>query len=327
MRLTGGKYYIGDGGQGEQGIKIGNETHLLLDQDAVIIRKFESGGDGGATIRNKNQTTGNQHIRVSGGTIKTEDLNYDGHHLGFLKVDWLTISDMRFRGVVDWNVSLRSTNDVVVSNLSMDSGEALETAGVQISGGSRIVIADCDIRCGDDCIALVVDTFEGAGNISDVVISNCYLFSRLANALRLLVEGAAADRPTINQVTVSNIVAKTGVPGSLKSGGIFIKDGKELFLISNVEIDGFYLDASESSVEPLVVDWATQVRLARVVIRSPRERSRIAGSHDVALIDCIIDTPRLSGQQCLLVGQPAPPGPDGSCSNIRIVGGEYRGAT
>jgi hypothetical protein len=143
VRLTGGKYYIGDGGQGHQGIQIGDNTHLLLDQDAVIIRRFESGGDAGATIRNKDQTNGNEHIRLSGGTIRTDDLNFDGHHLGFLKVDWLTISDMRFRGVVDWNVSLRSVNDAIISNLSMDSGEALETAGIQISGGSRIVIADC----------------------------------------------------------------------------------------------------------------------------------------------------------------------------------------
>jgi hypothetical protein len=331
VRLTGGVYYIGNGGEGHQGLKIGNNTHLLLDQDAVIIRRFESGGDIGATITNKDHTNGNQHIRVSGGTIRTDDLNFDGHHLGFFKVDWLQISDMRFRGVVDWNVSLRSVNDAIVSNLSMDSGEALETAGIQISGGARIVIADCDIRCGDDCIALVVDTFEGTGDISDVVVSNCYLHSRQANALRLLVEEDAEESYSIRRVAVNNIVAKTGVLNSTTSGGISIIDQKLEHLINYVEIDGVYLDASESYTEPLVVEWATRVRLARIVIQSPRQRARIAGSHDVALIDCIIeiDPTRASGQQCLLVGQPvgSPPLPDGSCSNIRIVGGEYLVAT
>jgi hypothetical protein len=330
VRLTGGKYYIGDGGEGEQGIKIGSNTHLLLDQDAVIIRNFASGGDGGATIRNKDQVNGNQHICVSGGTIDNQQ-NLDGHHFGFLKVDYLTLSDMRFLGVVHWNVSLRSVNDAIVSNLSMDSGTELHSAGVQVTGGSRIVIADCDIRCGDDSIALVVDTFEGTGNISDVVISNCYLHSRQANALRMIVEAAHVGTPTISRVAVSNIIAKTGVPGSPQSGGITIRDEKELQLITNVEINGFHLDASETATEPLVVEGVSGLRLARVVIRGARQRARIAGSHDVALIDCTIAlNPQLaSGQQCLLIAEPAgiPPVPvDASCSNIRIVGGEYRDA-
>ena len=329
VRLTGGKYYIGNGGSGNQGLQIGSNTHLLLDQDAVIIRKFNSGGVEGAVIRNKHQDTVDQHIRVSGGTLDNEQ-GFAGNYLGFLNVDWLQIHDMRFLHIVDWNVSLRRTNDVVVSNLRMDSGTELQSAGIQISGGSRIVIADCDITCGDDCIALVIDTFQ-VSNISDVVISNCYLFSRMANALKLEVENAAAQPYTISRVAVNNIVAKTGVPDSLQSGGIIIKDGKLLKLITNVDIDGFYLDASESYTEPLVVEWATRVRMARIVIQSPRQRARIAGSDDVALIDCMIeiDPTRASGQQCLLVGQPAgsPPFPDGSCSHIRIVGGEYLVAT
>jgi hypothetical protein len=340
VRLTGGVYHIGDGAlTGKQGLKIGNNTHLHLDDDAVIIRNFAHGGDEGATIRNKCQVAGdclggvigNEHIRVSGGTIKTVNPDFDGHHFGFLHVDWLTISDMRFLGVEHWNVSLRSVNDAIISNLSMDSGTELHSAGVQVTGGSRIVIADCNIRCGDDSIALVVDTFEGTGNISDVVISNCYLHSRQANALRMIVEGAHEGTSTISRVAVSNIVAKAGVQGAPQSGGITIRDEKELQLITNVEINGFHLDASETPTEPLVVEGVTGLRLARVVIRGAHQRARIAGSHDVALIDCTIahDTEPPSGQQCLLIAEPAgnPPVPvDASCSNIRIVGGEYRDA-
>jgi hypothetical protein len=81
----------------------------------------------------------------------------------------------------------------------------------------------------------------------------------------------------------------------------------------------------------LVIECATDVRLERVVIRGAQARSRIAGSHDLTLIDCVIGIdPEASGQQCLLIAQPAgtPPRPvDASCSNIRIVGGEFRAAT
>jgi hypothetical protein len=153
----------------------------------------------------------------------------------------------------------------------------------------------------------VIDTFAGAGNISDVVISNCYLHSRQANALRLLIEAASQGFPTISRVAVSNIVAKAGVQGSTTSGGITIRDEKQENLIVNVEIDGFHLDASQSFVEPLVVEWATRVHLARVFIDIPRLRSRIAGCHSVSLIECVINGPRESGQQCLLIGQPVDP--------------------
>jgi polygalacturonase len=216
VRLTGGRYFIGDGGEGQQGVKIGNNTQLLLDHDAVIIRNFRSGGDGGATIRNKVQSgAGNEHIRLSGGTIKSENLTLEGHHVGFQNVDFLTISDIEFRGVRDWNMSLRNCDDVIVSNLSMKSGTATNSAGVQITGGARIVIADCDITCGDDAIALVCDVNPGSANISDVAISNCYLHSLEANPLKILVEENVPF--TISRVTVSNIVAKAGHPNSTSS--------------------------------------------------------------------------------------------------------------
>jgi hypothetical protein len=339
VRLTGGVYYIGDGAlTGKQGLKIGNNTHLLLDQDAVIIRNFAHGGDEGATIRNKCQVAadctggviGNEHIRVSGGTIKTENPAFVGHHLGFRNVDWLEISNMRFRGVFAWNVSLRDANDVIVSNLSMDSGVGLHSAGVQVTGGARIVIADCDITCGDDSIALVCDVNPGSANISDVAISNCYLHSRLANPLKILVEETVTK--TIGRVTVSNIVAKVGQPGDMSSQGIIIfNDNLDTRQIFDGEIDGFWLDASENFGEMLWIDGVERVRLDRVVIRNPKQRARISASDDVALINCIIDMGSHTsiGQPCLIVAQPlapAPPPPSAACSNIRIVGGEYRGA-
>ena len=336
MRLTGGKYYIGDGGSGDQGVKIGNNTHLLLDQDAVIIRKFHGSGTEEAVIGNRCQETGdceddvigNQHIRVSGGSMDNEE-GYSGHHLGFIEVGFLNISDMQFLGIVHWNVSLRNCNDVVVSNLLMDSGTETNSAGIQISGGSRYVIADCDIRCGDDSIALVVDTFQ-AGDIRDVVVSNCYLHSREANALKILVEENVTF--TIGRVQISNIVAKVGQPDSGSSQGIIIADQNYLKRVFDVEIDGFWLDASQGYGDVLWIDGAKRLRLSRVVLDKPVQRARIAGSDDVALIDCTIDlnSNAASVQQCLIVGQPLPdppnPTPDGTCRNFRIVGGEYLNA-
>jgi len=127
VRLTSGTYYIGPpaGGGGDYPLKLGNNTHLALDVDATIIRRFQGGAEVNATIRNKNQSGGNTNIRVTGGNIRNEAdaVAYYGKHLGFKNVQYLHVSGMRFLGVFDeWNTSFVDCEDVVISDLFIDSG-------------------------------------------------------------------------------------------------------------------------------------------------------------------------------------------------------------
>lgn len=326
VHLTSGMYYIGPSNgaappvAGDYSLKMGDNVHLSLDVDATIVRRFSGGHYVNATIRNRDQVNGNENLRVTGGTITTLNSANNGKHLGFAKTQFLSVSDMRFRGVFDeWNTIFYDCSDVTISDLVMDSGNSLTEDGLHFTGGQRIAVDNCIIRCGDDCIAIVFDPNEVATDVSDVVISNCYLFSRAANAFKLWV--APNVNSTISRVSVSNIVAKCGDGESTSSAGIAIVDQNRDLRISDVDVQGFYLDASENDGEGVIVDGAQRVRFENLVVKEPWQRVRIDGSVDVELRDCTVDGPRYATQPCVLTAENA------GCANIRIAGGRYKDAT
>jgi hypothetical protein len=225
----------------------------------------------------------------------------------------------------------------------MESGADIHEDGLHFTGGSRIVIANCDIECGDDCIAFNFDPLElrvGHKDMTDVTIANCVLFSHRANAIRLLVDNPddpdppliATEGPRIHRVAITNIIAKCGDaetdPEKNKGAGIDISDNNNQQRITDVDITNFQLDASQAVMQPLTILSAERVRLSRVTIRDPTLRSSVDNARDVELVDCVIDmrATATADQQCLLVGDNNFPGAIDS-TNIRIRGGSYRGAT
>jgi len=193
---------------------------------------------------------------------------------------------------------------------------------LQFAGGKRIVVDSCDIRCGDDCIALVNDVPGQAKDIEYVVVSNCDLHSRGANIIRLHVETGFTKE--VRWVRISNIVGKVGDDITTTSGGIhIINEDVVVRRIHDVEIDGVILDASQGSVEPVVISSVERVRLVNVNVRQPKRRILIDWAIDVELRDCSVDM--RSGadptQQCVLVAGAS------NAINVRFRGGQYRNAT
>lgn len=319
--MKGGDYYLGpaDGTTTDHGIQLGSNTALRLDPDAVIIRRYEgSGEEGGATIRNKDQSAGNTNVSVSGGTIKTvSSMNNVGKHLGFAKCTNLTIDDVQITQIFEgWNVYLRDCVSVSLTRLKIKSGTNLTEDGIHITGGSRIVISDCIIESGDDAIALTYESGQTTGYLdtSDVTISNCYLYSHEANALKFVVP--SSNEHTIKRVRVSNIVAKVGE--TVNAGrGLDIRDANGVDRVSDVEIDGLTLDASQNAIEPLLISGVRNCRLANVTILQPDEAAKIDDSHGIELRNVVIDGPRTAGQGCLKIASAS------SCTDIRILGGRY----
>jgi polygalacturonase len=344
VQLIDGDFYIGrsDGYGGDDGLQIGSNTHLKMDPDVVLIRRFHGQGtEAGATIRNKEQNPDpdadppilpNENIRVSGGTIRTQVAAAPGNggkHIGFAKANSVAIDDVRFRHVEgNWNVYFHDCNDVSITRLDIVSGTRLFEDGIHVTGGRRIVIADCNVECGDDCIAFNVDPNQDAGEFSDIVVSNCTLHSHVANGIRLLVD--APNNETIRRVQISNVVIKTGPqpampdPRELPAGIQINNRNTGTYQISDVQIDGVQIDASKNANDGLMIEGAERVRLSRVVITKPLWRTRIDASRDIELLDCVIDDPRENGegleQPCLLVAGAGP------CTDIRILGGLYRNA-
>jgi hypothetical protein len=347
LRLTGGVYTIGNGGQGVQGLHLPSNVHLKLDHDAVLVRRSSSQGIQFATLRNKNHAPAageeDANIRVTGGTIKTVDPAMTGKHLGFGKAKGVAIDGVRFMGVSgDWNAVFQDCQDVTVTNVVMNSGDELHEDGLHFTGGSDVVIGNCNIECGDDCLAFVFDPAElrGHTDLADVTISNCVLFSHAANALRINVMQPADGEPPlevragprIRRISVTNVIAKCGDdetdPAKNKGYGIEIGDYNNQHRISDVDISNFQIDASQGTLQPLTIRGADRVRLARVTILDPKLRSTIDSSREVSLVDCTIAMRpgAAPAQQCLLVGDDASAGAIDS-TDIRIRGGRYAGAT
>ncbi|MCC6493969.1 MAG: right-handed parallel beta-helix repeat-containing protein [Pirellulales bacterium] len=262
------------------------------------------------------------NIRITGGTIKSlaHDAAYEGTHLSMIKVQYLSIEGVRFEGVYNrWNASFIDCQDVKISGVVMNSGENFGEDGLHFVGGARIVVSDCNIRSGDDALALTQENFTplATTDLTDFTAVNCYLHSAKANAFKAYVRSGVTR--TISRVRLANIVAKVG--GTAPSGlGIDIHDENNDNRVSEVEIDGVTLDASEGDNGGLRVKGVSNIRLANTTILRPKLAARIDGSTDVELRNVVIDRPQTENYGCLRVAGEA------DCTNIRIRGGRYSGA-
>lgn len=318
VRLTNGTYYIGpvDGAtppsQGAYSILLGDNVHLVLDDNARIVRRF-SGSWVHPTIRNRDITNGNSNIRITGGTILSENPVNTGRHLVFIKTSDLEVVGIYFGGVYgNWNTSFSDCTDVLISNVVMDSGAELTEDGLHFHGGQRIRILGCSMTCGDDCIALVHESSAQETNMSDVVIADCYLHSRAANALKILVQEGEPE--TISRVSVSNIVAKSS------GAGLHISDLNDSDRVSNVSIDQFYIDLSDSVGRAAIIRGCSFVTLSKFCADSPFQSIGVQSGSNISLLDCQVINPRGDGETCVYVGEV------GDCPNLVIQGGSYIGA-
>jgi hypothetical protein len=97
-------------------LHIHDNTHLEMSVAATLVRSFSGLGEPNATIRHERVGDVDSNIKISGGVIRTNESQYDGKHLVFIKSRYVTIQDVRFAGVYgDWNASFRDCEDVVVS--------------------------------------------------------------------------------------------------------------------------------------------------------------------------------------------------------------------
>ena len=303
-------------------LKIGSHTLLRMAPAVELIRNFSGLGESNATIQNKNLSAGNTTISISGGTIKALDSSKTGKHLALAKVAYVSLEGTRFLSVYgDWNTVFRDCTDVTVSNLVIQSDGSTEFQdGLHFLGGARIAVANCLISTGDDAIALtLVDVTPAAAiPIADVVITNCYLHSIRANALRIWINDVSET--SIRRVRVSNIVAKTGNSAYEGAGVVIANNGGTGTFVTDVELSGFYLDASQSFTRAAYIYNCRQIRLDRYFVSKPMYRIEIDACNDIVLSDCVVDSPRGAYSQCVLVASAA------SCANIRIIGGRYLGA-
>jgi hypothetical protein len=147
----------------------------------------------------------------------------------------LRIEDVRIIGAKWWTLHLLCCDDTLIRGVRMRSNWP-NSDGIDPDGCRRMIISDCHLICGDDCIVLkstAGDTCE------DICVSNCILETPKAS-LKLGTESLGAFR----NVTMSNCILKGDV-----ALGLYMKDGGT---IENIQAVNLLVDADSSY--PFLID-------------------------------------------------------------------------
>lgn len=146
----------------------------------------------------------------------------------------VTILDSPF-----WTLHFADCDGVVVSGIKLWADMLAPNAdGIDVTSCSNVLISDCDIRSGDDCIAITGYDHHfdlpGYHNIrhasENVNVSNCNLESRSAG-----IRIGGMDQNTMRNYQFSNI----NITGSNRGIGIFLRDEGS---IENMTFSNFYIE-------------------------------------------------------------------------------------
>ncbi|HEY4110592.1 glycosyl hydrolase family 28 protein, partial [Puia sp.] len=135
------------------------------------------------------------------------------------------VRDITVRNANDWTMDLNACDDAKILGMSIDNNMAVPNSdGVDMYDSKNVIIADCDIRAGDDAIAVV--------STSDLKVTNCNLRSRSCG-IRIGYNG-------FNDNNSGNLLFDNiRISGSNRGVGIFQRRKGDIanMLFSNMIID------------------------------------------------------------------------------------------
>ncbi|MBS1606012.1 MAG: cellulase family glycosylhydrolase [Bacteroidetes bacterium] len=102
---------------------------------------------------------------------KGEFADRPGTQIVFHACKKVLVRDVTVRNANDWTMDINGCDDAKVLGISIDNNMGVPNSdGVDMYDSRNVIIADCDIRAGDDAIAVV--------GTSNVKVTNCNLYSR-----------------------------------------------------------------------------------------------------------------------------------------------------
>jgi polygalacturonase len=141
----------------------------------------------------------------------------------------LRLDDITVRNAPCWTISINSSRDIRIDHLLIDNNPVVpNNDGIHFCSSQDIVVSDCIIRAGDDCLAFTGIT-NWDGICERIVVTNCSLSAKSAG-VRL---GHLASK--IRNAVFSNLVISDSNRGFAIQAG----DGGwvENIQVSNVIID------------------------------------------------------------------------------------------
>jgi polygalacturonase len=219
----------------------------------------------------------------------------------------LRIEGLRFVGAKWWCLHLRRCRQVLISRVSMRHNWP-NSDGIDPDGCRDVIISDCHLVCGDDCI--VAKSTQG-DDCENILVSNCLLETPCA-CFKLGTESLGAFR----DISVSNCVMRGNVCFAL-----YMKDGG---CMENIQAANLLMEGDADY--PILIDSMPRdyrsgnaagtirnVRLSQVMVRGPG-RAWIEGTAEGD-----VENIRLADIDWLVSGplpQPRPPKPLGSARVI-----------
>lgn len=149
------------------------------------------------------------------------------------------LSDISLLNSPFWTLHFADCDAVNVSGIRLWSGLLVPNAdGIDVTSCTNVIITNCDIRAGDDALAIVgydhhfeIPGYSGRRHLSEnIVVSNCNLQS-YSSGIRI----GFLDQNTVRNVHVSHC----NITNSTRGIGIFLRDEGSL---QNITFNDMYIE-------------------------------------------------------------------------------------
>ncbi len=181
-----GLHLLGGDGRGTIAMKAGSTVYVA--GGAIVYGKIDTGGKDHLTIRGRGILCGSNFDHSADSDRPT--MVYIGN-ANELRMEGLVILD-----APAWNVHLHQVRNAIVRNVKIISWMT-ETDGINPRGSQDLLIEDCFIRNGDDCISVKLGDAKNPAGVTqrnrNIVMQNCVLWPDRAHALLIGPEGASGD--------------------------------------------------------------------------------------------------------------------------------------
>lgn len=151
----------------------------------------------------------------------------------------ITISDLTFERCGSWCIHLKHGRSIFVRNLRINNQYQ---DGIDVEGCENTTIADCQMICGDDCIALITSSADRP--VRNLTIANCILKSR-CSGIRIGPRSAG----DFENITVSNCIMYDCFLGGVKLG---VFEGAE---IRNCSFSNLVMQNVTCPISMFVATW------------------------------------------------------------------------
>ena len=238
---TGEALYIPEGEYLCGELHIGSNTELVMSRNTVLVASDDPADyQHGESFRGFLNISHAENICISGGRLRANDQAFwqfthalsekfepcisaeawfytkakpwRFHMLNASDSSCITISGMLCEDYPCYAYNFIRCADILLADLTIRGKTyGINTDGVHISSCKNVIIRSCNIRCGDDCIA--IDSDWGVSG-SGFTVSDCVLETSV-HAFRFYIFGndASVQRPTLSNITVTNctVIAAAGI--------------------------------------------------------------------------------------------------------------------